>query len=490
MLSRRQFITVSGASILAPFVAPAVAEAQAVRLRRDLTTMADDDPFFAEYAEAIRRMHELPESDPRNWRNQAIIHANFCPHGASDFLQWHRHYITFFEQICGQLIGDPNFALAYWNWSNNRGRMPSAFFRNGPLNVEFWNDPSNYTAPGWGFIDTVGVRGLTATRGLQDLPGGAAFTEDAIERIRRNRNFNLFYRELEGSPHNTGHVLVGDAPSSPPVGHMLNGLSPLDPIFWLHHCNVDRVWAEWQAAGNVTPSNPNEYNQQFANAQGNLVNVTADGARDFTALGFTYETSASRFTPVALTLANTRLDFPQPEILTAFLATTDVGFRQLGTASNTEVSNVEVTTSISVPAENLLTNLFSTHTFNTTSFLGTPRVAIEEDRILAILKNVTPPSPTDDAIVVNVFVNCPYLSSNTSSDDPHYAGTFSFFSQNGPGMTGPEFVIDVTDALRHLAEKGRLLDNNINIQLMPLAAVSEGQKQASFKVETIEIIRV
>ncbi len=38
--------------------------------------------------------------------------------------------------------------------------------------------------------------------------------------------------------HNQVHVWVG--------GSMGPGTSPNDPIFFLHHCNVDRLWAEWQ----------------------------------------------------------------------------------------------------------------------------------------------------------------------------------------------------------------------------------------------------
>ncbi|NEP56269.1 MAG: tyrosinase family protein [Symploca sp. SIO2G7] len=490
MLSRRKFIAASGATLALSLVSPKKASAQSLRLRRDLTKMAPDDRFFQQYSEAITRMHQLPESDPRSWRNQAIIHANFCPHGTLDFLHWHRHYITFFEQICGQLIGEPNFALAYWNWSNEQGRIPEPFFTDGPLNVEFWNDPSDYNSSDWGPIETVGIRGLTQTIGLQDLRGGDVFTEDEIEQIRRNSNFNLFSEELEGTPHNIGHVLLGATNSSPPFGHMYSGLSPLDPVFWLHHCNVDRIWAEWQAAGNTTPSNSDEYNQQFVNAEGDLVRVTANDTRDFTALGFTYETTLSDLrSPVVLTLGNTGLDTPTP-VLSEFLASADVGLRELGKADNTEVSNIDLATSIPVQADHLLTNLFGSHAFKTTSFLSTPRIAVEGDRILAVLKNITPPSPTDDAIVVKIFVNCPYLSATTPSDDPHYAGSFSFFGQNKQGMAKLEFVIDITKPLRYLAEKGRLVDNHVDIQLMPLAVVAEGRKQASFKVETIEIIRV
>ncbi|NET58990.1 MAG: tyrosinase family protein [Symploca sp. SIO2E6] len=490
MLSRRKFIAASGATLALSLVSQEKADAQSLRLRRDLTKIAPDDLFFQQYAEAITRMHQLPQRDQRSWRNQAIIHANFCPHGTLDFLQWHRYYLTFFEEICGQLIGEPNFALPYWNWSNKRGRVPEAFFADGPLNVEFWNDPSNYNSPSWGPIDTVGIRGLTETIGVQELRGGNAFTNDEIERIRRNTNFNLFSEQLEGTPHNLGHVLIGATTSSPPFGHMYSGLSPLDPIFWLHHCNVDRIWAEWQAAGNTTPSISSEYNQQFVNAEGDLVRVTANDARDFTAMGFTYETTLYDLTsPVVLTFEDTQLDAPTG-FLPDFLASADVGLRELGTADNAEVSQVDIPTSIPVQAEDLLANLFGSHTFRTNSFLGKPQIAVEGDRILALLKNITPPSPTDDAIVVEIFVNCPYLTAKTPSNDPHYAGIFSFFGQHKQETAKREFVIDITKPLRYLAEKGRLLDNLVNIQILPLAVVPEGRNIASFKVETVEIIRV
>ena len=40
--------------------------------------------------------------------------------------------------------------------------------------------------------------------------------------------------------HNVVHVWVG--------GSMGPGTSPNDPVFFLHHCNIDRLWSDWQAA--------------------------------------------------------------------------------------------------------------------------------------------------------------------------------------------------------------------------------------------------
>ncbi|MEI6353101.1 MAG: tyrosinase family protein [Methylococcus sp.] len=52
---------------------------------------------------------------------------------------------------------------------------------------------------------------------------------------------------LEGLPHNKVHNFIGGVGSlSPgPFGNMANNLSPIDPIFFLHHSNMDRLWDLW-----------------------------------------------------------------------------------------------------------------------------------------------------------------------------------------------------------------------------------------------------
>ena len=52
---------------------------------------------------------------------------------------------------------------------------------------------------------------------------------------------------LEGYPHNKIHNYIGGVgPLGPgPYGNMTNFLSPVDPIFFLHHSNMDRLWDVW-----------------------------------------------------------------------------------------------------------------------------------------------------------------------------------------------------------------------------------------------------
>jgi tyrosinase len=52
---------------------------------------------------------------------------------------------------------------------------------------------------------------------------------------------------LEGLPHNNVHNYIGGVgPWDPgPYGNMTNFLSPVDPVFYLHHANMDRLWDVW-----------------------------------------------------------------------------------------------------------------------------------------------------------------------------------------------------------------------------------------------------
>src|ERR1043166_6030454 len=99
--------------------------------------------------------------------------------------------------------------------------------------------------------------------------------------------------------------------------------------------------------------------------------------------------------------------------------------------------------------------------------LGQEVVGVESRRTFAQLIDVQLMSGRPD-IVVNVFVNCPYLSPSTGYTDPHYAGTFSFFGHSGHGGTGRDFVIDITAPVQALASAGAIKTEELTIQLMPL----------------------
>jgi tyrosinase len=480
MLARRDLLLATAALAAAPHILEKSAVAAAPIVRRDVMDMKDNDPFFSDYAKAIQKMHQLA-NDGRNWIAQAKIHADYCHHSELEFLHWHRHYIRFFEMVCAELSGNSQFALPYWNWSKNSGRLPAPFFDRPELNVEHWNDPGQYVGKAWGPIDTVGRRGLDKPHGLLDDPvRGGAFTIATINGIKQLPNIDLFRPALEGQPHNTAHVLTG-ATKVGKTGHIGSGLSPLDPIFWLHHCMVDRVWAEWQkSAGHATPDPMKDYSGQFCDADGKPAKANSTGAMDVAALGYTYDTLQSASTTDALKQLGTA------QINSLKQALQPRAPQVLGSAVNASASQANIETAINVAVPTL-------------PKVGTDFRALElaagtvgGRRILAKLSDVIPPATND--LMVNVFVDCPYLSPTTAYSDPHYAGSFSFFGamkgmKEMPGMGGmksPTFLVDITEGVR----QGQFQVDKVKVQLMPVSLTPETETSSSFQVGKVEVITV
>lgn len=350
MIGRRTFLTVAATGLAAPFLIRSVAHGAGPRVRRDVMEMQDTDPFFKKYGDAVKAMHNLPQSDRRNWINQAKTHADFCKHGRLSFLHWHRHYLNFFEAICSEMIGDPDFALPYWNWSKKSGIMPVPFYDIPELNVVNWNDPGTFNGQSWGPVNSLPQRGLTKGRGLlQDPVRGGSFTLSKINDIKGSPNADLFRSSLEGSPHNDGHVVSG-ALGSGKRGHIGDGLSPLDPIFWLHHCMVDRVWAEWQT-NHSTPDPGERYDMDFVDRKGNAAPVTSSGAMTVNGLGYSYDV----LQPVVAGAqpGGRFLELIAPELERA-LAQPPV-LRTLGSASNAAASVPLIETEIKVSTQILPT---------------------------------------------------------------------------------------------------------------------------------------
>lgn len=485
MIGRREFV----AGVATVVAVPAIlreARAAPLRIRRDVQKMAANDPWFTKYAQAVQAMHDLQKSKPsdqRGWRNQALIHINHCTHGIDTFVHWHRHYILNFELICGQLIGDPSFALAYWNWSANNGSIPNPFYDLQKLNVTFWNDPSNAQSNNWSPnpVTTKGARALAKGQGLQGNPSsGQNFTQSHIDDIKTNTLFGLFTNELETGPHNNAHTITGGSANGT-NGHMRSGMSPLDPIFWLHHCNIDRIWAEWQSAGNTTPGLSGNYNNQFVNGTGQPVQASSQSALDFSAMSYTYDTLFGELLAKLIKeMALERRQWPPgppPE------------FRPIALGGDPveKILSPRVTTQFAVNAKELLPNLFRARTFQALKAPTIQRQAVGGGRIVAKLSNVMAPG-RETSLLCKVFVDHPDANAETPSTDPLYAGTFSFFGAHG-GHGLSEIYVDITKPLRTLAADGRIEPERVSIQIVPVPSDGAAADD-KFSVGKIELLSV
>lgn len=94
--------------------------------------------------------------------------------------------------------------------------------------------------------------------------------------------------------HNRVHLWVG--------GNMVPMTSPDDPVFFLHHCFVDKVWADWQAVQKKeNPDAAPHYAPEQDGPPGHNLkdtlkpwNRTVHEVLDITGLGYEYEQPASQ----------------------------------------------------------------------------------------------------------------------------------------------------------------------------------------------------
>jgi hypothetical protein len=62
---------------------------------------------------------------------------------------------------------------------------------------------------------------------------------------------------LEGTPHGSMHVATGGLSQDGKAWMTQFTQAALDPIFWMHHCNIDRIWEVWIQRDNRN-QNPDE----------------------------------------------------------------------------------------------------------------------------------------------------------------------------------------------------------------------------------------
>ena len=143
--------------------------------------------------------------------------------------------------------------------------------------IPYWKSSEEQAFPSWllGFTPTVtlisGPHTVTRNVGVfATLPNASA-----VAAAMANGTFNSFASALEGV-HNSGHVWVDGSMGSIPT-------APADPVFWMHHAEIDRIWAEWQSA------NPGQ-NPPLAGAAATMDpwSETEVDTRDITALGYAY----------------------------------------------------------------------------------------------------------------------------------------------------------------------------------------------------------
>jgi tyrosinase len=295
------------------------------RTRRDawtLTTQEGDWPAtLVAYERAVGLLRARdPQggapTDPLGWQYLAAMHGraaadgtadtsdplwSMCQHGSWYFLAWHRMYLLAFEQIVQDALGDPDWSLPYWYAvdpdDRDTSRLPPAFRESRPDN-DLFTDNRSVAANGGSRLPDLGltlIAALDAERFSSD-DGDATFGGGE----RSSPAFNGGeVGLLEGPPHGTVHVLVGndfDRFGRPVRSGWMGSFftAALDPIFWLHHANIDRLWQVWLDHDRVH-ANPvddpawTDTTFSFPAPGGGLQTWAVGDVLDTIALGYEYE---------------------------------------------------------------------------------------------------------------------------------------------------------------------------------------------------------
>jgi len=214
-----------------------------------------NDPLSWYYQGAI---HWIPDTINNNklcesyhtYLDKKIAWDN-CTHSPSGkeklhFLVWHRLYIYHFEKIVRRLSGHKDFALPYWGYTNSnpKDKYLHPTFRNPSSSL--WEscrfDSINNGHPISGEIE----RALDLTK-LNDYT-----------------TYQMYCKNINNAPHGAIHDYIGhgNEPDGKRFNNTITGTitedglmgwvptAGFDPIFWMHHSNIDRIWQQWTNSKN------------------------------------------------------------------------------------------------------------------------------------------------------------------------------------------------------------------------------------------------
>lgn len=258
-----------------------------VQVRKSVLKNPD---IIKEYREVVAAMKALPVSDPRSWKYQSGVHMHFDatslppgnpyvnhsltlpPHALANstwdqchqsdpdrlFLLWHRVYVFYFEQIAKKVSSKPDFTMPYWDYG--------AESQSRTIPVEF-RSPT--------YIDP--ITNADMTNPLYELRrasinnGAALDLATVLPNGLDESDFHDFGLALERNPHNAVHSALGDENG---LAMGIPNFAAQDPIFWLHHSNIDRIYSCWETRFSVPTLTDDGNTYQFINGDGQVVSHT------------------------------------------------------------------------------------------------------------------------------------------------------------------------------------------------------------------------
>ncbi|KAE9379512.1 Di-copper centre-containing protein, partial [Stipitochalara longipes BDJ] len=219
---------------------------------------------MANYVSAVRclstkpsRLH--PNDNDTLYDDFAFVHVRLGPkfHEGVIFLAWHRYFVHIYETALKTECGLKH-SIPYWDWTRDWRDPNKAPVFDAEAGFGGDGDLTRKSAAGDGYCVTssplAGVElkyyGLDisphcfsrsfADGGFPPKAGqlsGQKYRPEAMEGLMQKKSSSSFASTLD-SIHTAIPIGLG--------GEMAKFTSPYEPIFFLHHTQVDRIWWEWQ----------------------------------------------------------------------------------------------------------------------------------------------------------------------------------------------------------------------------------------------------
>ncbi|KAJ3319314.1 hypothetical protein HDV06_006422 [Boothiomyces sp. JEL0866] len=210
------------------------------------------------YINAVKKLNQRKDdssddsSDPATWSfaHFAIVHNNYRKANHNDgkteappFFPWHRIFLHYFEKALKSI--DPSITLPYWDWSQDSQQFLAS-------TVLAQNAFGGQYAPTTGCIIGGSFAGWqSAVNGgcLKRCPkaGSVLYSSSATAGyLNTSPTFSLLNWQIQNIPHAAVHSNVGGVCADGTQADLFNMASAGDPLFYLHHGMVDKIWMLWQ----------------------------------------------------------------------------------------------------------------------------------------------------------------------------------------------------------------------------------------------------
>lgn len=488
------------------------------------------NPTLLWYARGVKALKERALDDPTSWRFYAAIHGinpilwrrygylsdadrlpskeqidtywAQCQHGSWYFLPWHRGYLLALEANVRDAIislgGPSDWALPYWNYFGpDEFKLPPAFaspdWPDGKGDNPLWVDPRwgpNDNGDVYVPLNQVNLDALT----VPEFTGVASGGDPGFGGVDTGFSHSgKVHGDLETQPHDWVHGLVGGAD---PTTHRSPGLmstpptAALDPIFWLHHANIDRLWEVWLrgpvALGNPTDpkwvDGPASYGQrEFVMPwppTGTAWTYTPGDMGDLAKLDYVYDdVSPDSVNPVLKSrFARLQVTAAAPPSIEGGLLTRKHRKVELAGANDRPLrlagpGEVRAAVPLDPPVRRKMAENFSAMSADAAA-----EPAAAPERVFLNLENVR---GLLDAVAFQVYVNLPQ-GANPADFPDRLAGSIALFGVTqataadgehaGQGLT---FVLEITRIVHALNLKSSPDAGALDVRIVPIKPVPE-----------------